>query len=368
MAPQKNFRPRPRLQTANPYKHHPSGRGRSEGYGTEFRQMAIAAHTAHGNNNAMIMGLQGQRLWAHRTSIYRWRRRLLLLGHLRRYRRTGNRRATVLQGRQLLNLSVWRALWPRGNHHEANIWLHHAGGRLRFYQPSQISKAEDSLGLSLKRASVQARQSHLPINLQLRYQYWYLPCPFGISNIPRSRIIDLDEAALFVESSNRGRGKAHLVRRVRELGPYGHSEKLNILVAICGEDYVPGQQARRWVETWTDGGTTNAKFLRFILRILVDIGPGTPANFKVFTMDNLSSHRNVLVQQVIHAAGHVCIFRAPYYPVDSPIEHVFNTIQGALTAAMYSINLPEDVRRVFLATLRRINTFARYFGHVGINN
>ena len=222
--------------------------------------------------------------------------------------------------------------------------------------------------MSLKRASVQARQSHLPINLQLRYNYWYLPCPFGISNIPRSRIIDLDEAALFVESSNRGRGKAHLVRRVRELGPYGHSQKLNILVAICGEDYVPGQQAQRWVETWTDGGTTTAKFLRFILRILVDIGQGTPANFKVFTMDNLSSHRNVLVQQVIHAAGHVCIFRAPYYPVDSPIEHVFNTIQGALTCAMYSMHLPADVRRVFLATLRRMNSFARYFEHVGINN
>lgn len=368
MAPQKNPVVRPRLKTANPFRAHPSGAGRSHGYSTEFRQAALTARNMHGNNNALVVSLQAIRLWAHRATIYRWRRRQLLLGHVRRYRRTGNRRATVLQGQQLINLSLWRAIWPRGNHHEANIWLHHTGGRFRFYQPSQISKAEDSLGLSLKRASVQARQSQLPINLQLRWNYWFLPCPFGIADIPRSRIIDLDEAALFVESANRSRGKAHLVRRVREVGPYGHSEKLNILVAISGEDYAPGHPARRWVDTWNDGGTTTAKFLTFILRILIDIGQGTPGNFRVFTMDNLNSHRNVLVQQVIHAAGHVCIFRAPYYPVDSPIEHVFNTVQVALTLAMYRVSLPEDVRQVFLASLRRMNSFARYFESVGIRN
>jgi len=178
----------------------------------------------------------------------------------------------------------------------------------------------------------------------------------------------MDEAALFVESANRGRGKAHLIRRVRDVGPYGHSEKLNILVAICGEDSAPGHPARRWLDTWTDGGTTNARFLTFILRILIDIGQGTPANFKVFTMDNLNSHRNVLVQQIIHAAGHVCVFRAPYYPVDSPIEHVFNTVQVALTLAMFRMNSPEDVKEVFLSSLRRMDNFARYFENVGIRN
>ena len=76
MGPIKNYRPRPRLHTANPFKHHPSGRGRSEGYSTEFRQAAVVAHNAHSNTNALILGLQIQRLLAHRTSIYRWRRRL----------------------------------------------------------------------------------------------------------------------------------------------------------------------------------------------------------------------------------------------------------------------------------------------------
>jgi len=33
---------------------------------------------------------------------------------------------------------------------------------------------------------------------------------------------------------------------------------------------------------------------------------------------------------IIYAAGHRLAFRAPYYPVDGPIEFVFNTTQGML--------------------------------------
>ena len=125
-------------------------------------------------------------------------------------------------------------------------------------------------------------------------------------------MVDLDEAAAFVESGNRGEGKAAVNRRVREVGPYGHSEKMNVLLAICGEQHFQGRPARRWVETWSQGGTTTDKFLAFIQRILLDLGPGTPGNFYCFTMDNLNSHRNVLVQQAIDTAGHVCVFHAPY--------------------------------------------------------
>jgi len=239
---------------------------------------------------------------------------------------------------------------------------------VRFYQPAQICKAEDILGLSTKCASTTARQALLPINIQLRFNYWYLPCPVGIANIPRSRLLDIDEAALFVELANRGRGKAHLTRRVREVGPYGHSEKLNILTAICGEDPAPGRPARRWIDTWRDGGTTTTKFLAFILMILHDLGPGTPNNFMVFTMDNLNSHRNVVVQQIIHAAGHRCVFRAPYYPVDSPIEHLFNTVQIALTLAMYRLQTIGEVKDEFLSTMRNILSFVEYYEHVGILN
>ena len=370
MAPHRRPRIRPRLRTAVAERPHPSGNGACYGYCTEFRQAAVAVNQQqnliNGANNQLFLFLRHQGLWAHRSTVYRWRNRQQVLGHIRKFRHTGNKRANVLRGSTLISLALWRVLWPRGTHHEANIWLFHSNGQLRFYQPSQISRAEDRLGLSTKRASSTARQALLPINRQLRFNYWYCPAPYGIANVPRCRIIDIDEAALFVESSCRSRGKARLQRRVREVGPYGHSEKLNILTAICGEDPTPANPARRWVDTWRDGGTTITKFLFFIRRILEDIGPGTEDNWYCFTMDNLTSHRNILVLQMIHAAGHVCVFRAPYYPVDSPIEHVFNTVQVALTLAMYRMNTPADVRREFLACMRSINSFARYFVHVGI--
>ena len=57
--------------------------------------------------------------------------------------------------------------WQHENHHEANIWLFHTNGQVRFYQTSQsqISKAEDILGISIKRDSTTARQALLPINI-----------------------------------------------------------------------------------------------------------------------------------------------------------------------------------------------------------
>ena len=81
----------------------------------------------------------------------------------------------------------------------------------------------------------------LPINRQLRHNFWYLPYPYGIADVPRHLQVDLDQAALFVESGNRGSGKVFISRHVRELGPYGHSEKTNLMLAICGEDAVPGE-------------------------------------------------------------------------------------------------------------------------------
>ena len=189
--------------------------------------------------------------------------------------------------------------------------------------------------------------------------YLNLPAPFGIANVRREMIIDLDEVALFLESSNRDRGEAHLIRRCREVGPYGHSEKLNILVAISGEEATPGNPSRRWVETWNEGGTTTQRFIAIIRHILQDIGQGTPQRWHCFTMDNLNTHRDIIVMQMIHAAGH-------RYPVDSAIEHLFNTIQISLMMRMYELNTSQAVQDTFFNALRSMRSFAASFEHVGI--
>ena len=54
--------------------------------------------------------------------------------------------------------------------------------------------------------------------------------------------------------------------------------------------------------------------------------------------DNLTSHVNLVITQIIHAAGHRIIFRAPYYPVDGPIEYSFNTLfQQELNKKMHEV-------------------------------
>jgi hypothetical protein len=85
-------------------------------------------------------------------------------------------------------------------------------------------------------------------------------------------------------------------------------------------------------------------------------------------MDNLLAHHNQMVVQMIHAYGHRVVFRAPYWPVDGPIEHVFNTIEGALARRMYQIDGLNDVTTHVLAVIRQMPNFVNYFLNCGCTN
>jgi len=279
---------RPAARTAVRRVHHPS-LGRGNAYSHDLRLFVMRAYDLGQGNAPILAQLRNSRLLPQRSTVNRWRNRRLTLGHLRRFRRQGNRYATVLRGRSLFNLAYYRILYPKATAAELNVFLFYATGRL--YNPSQITRAEQRLGLSRKRGSTTARQANHPRNLQWRHNYWTLPYPFGMVGIRRDDIIDLDECGVFVESCNRNHGKAAICRRVREEGNYGHSAKLNVLMAISGAPGTLAAQAERWVMTWTHGGTTTARFIQFIQKILADIGQGNPLRRRVFTMDNLSAHR-----------------------------------------------------------------------------
>eukprot|EP00537_Pseudo-nitzschia_pungens_P001385 CAMPEP_0172378124 /NCGR_PEP_ID=MMETSP1060-20121228/69262_1 /TAXON_ID=37318 /ORGANISM="Pseudo-nitzschia pungens, Strain cf. cingulata" /LENGTH=146 /DNA_ID=CAMNT_0013105839 /DNA_START=815 /DNA_END=1256 /DNA_ORIENTATION=- len=98
-----------------------------------------------------------------------------------------------------------------------------------------------------------------------------------------------------------------------------------------------GYKGRRWVR-FDSAGTDAISFAAFIESILESLPPGTPRNRKCFIRDNLLAHHNPLTLNAILAAGHRFVFRAPYYPVDGPIEYVFNTIEMALSYRMYDIS------------------------------
>ena len=108
-----------------------------------------------------------------RCTIVRHKDRLITVGHLRRFEKQGNKRATVLRDLDLYVLAFWRILWPKSTHAKFNAYMFNsqvARGELhpRFYTPSQLSKAEDRLGLSRKRGSTTAYQAMTPRNLARR--------------------------------------------------------------------------------------------------------------------------------------------------------------------------------------------------------
>ncbi|KAL7527657.1 hypothetical protein ACHAXR_002064 [Thalassiosira sp. AJA248-18] len=320
MPPIRHYQHRRPVRTLHEeHRPHPSV-GRGFWYRYEFRQTAMEARDNGQHRDQLPVNLRHIRLWPSERSEFRWRRRRRMEGHFHPYCRTGNNRATVLRGLEAVQLAWLMAVYPRINAHEINVFLYHANGQIRFYHPSQIYRAQFRIGLSRKRSSTTAMQASLPINRQKRWSFWNMNYPFGIADIQTSDMIDIDEAAVFAESANRGAGKSHISTRCRDDGLYGHSQKTNVLLAISGDHATAQQDAERWLDMWEDGGTTIQKFVDFILRILHDIGPGTPQRRRCFTMDNLSSHRCQLVLQIIHQWGHRVAFRAPYHPVDGPIH------------------------------------------------
>jgi transposase InsO family protein len=179
MAPQKRFNPRPQKRTAVRAAPHPSG-GRGEAYSLDFRQFNMFAMQTGREDDPIMVQARHLRLVPSTRTNRRHRRQLLQTrGHLLRYRRTGNRRATVLRGHALLLLAFWRCLHPKTTAAETNAFLWNAHGCFlptpRLYSSSQITKAEDLLGLSMKVSSTTARQALDPRNILKRRQFWTMP-------------------------------------------------------------------------------------------------------------------------------------------------------------------------------------------------
>ena len=317
-------------------------------------------------NHPLIQEAQKLYLFPSKRTCQRHERRRLELGHFRHFRRTGNKRATVLRGVDNFMLSYWRSVWPKSTIAELNALLFvsqisRGVQNPRFFSPSQISKAEDRLGLSNKRGSTTVYQAILPRNLAKRWVYWNMNYPAGIADIPKQDWIDIDEAGIFVETSNRKSGKQYIGVRVREEGPYNHTQKYTLTMAIEGDP-----SGDRWFDLEQKSGTTIADFYSFVERILDSIGDGTPERRRLFTMDNLLAHRHTTILQLIVSRNHRVCFRAPYWPVDGAIEYVFNTIQHDLTIKLSEIKNATDLRREVNSTIGAIPDFVDYFDNLSL--
>ena len=200
MPPHKERQVRPLLQ--HPIDNQPRPAvAEGEAYPQAMRNLVMWTEENHGADDDVLLHARNEYLWPCERTISRWVERQQQEGHYRRYRRTGNKRATVLCGRALFHLAYYRILFPKANQYEANAFVYNVTGRL--YSPSQITRAEDMLGLSRKCASTTAYQASLPRNLQIRWNYWNEVYPAGMVGIRREDIIDIDEFGAFTEQANR---------------------------------------------------------------------------------------------------------------------------------------------------------------------
>lgn len=342
---------------------------RSFSYSQDMRRLAISLRLQglDGNDNVTLNNLRQNNLYPKVSTVDKWMLLYNQFGHSRPFRRTGNRRAQrEIRGRNLVLLALYRAALPKATIAEVNAFLfvmNTDDPNNEIHSYSQICRGEKSILISRKRSSTTAFQAMLPINIERRNNFWSLPYPHGIVGIHPNDMIDIDEAGVYPSETNRHYGKTTVGTRAREVGTYGRNEKLNVLLAISGEDGPQGGQ--RWLETWDHEGTTNERFYNFIERIINEIGEGTEERRRCFTMDNLNAHLNPTVYALIINSGHRIMFRAPYYPIDGPIEYVFNTVQNLLCIFMREIVDMDSLRLKVEQIIGAIPQFSNYFRHVG---
>ena len=363
MPPIKNYQVRGALERIERPVLDPSRGGR----GYDLQIHAIVRKLHHDGLSATQIWLRHQDTPSpSRRTINRWVERQMDHGQIRRFCATGNSCAQVLHGTELLLLALFRQLVPNATAAEANRFLWNAHGRFqpvpRLYCRSQITRAGDRLALSHKRTSVEALQALLPCNRQKRWVYYNMAYPFGVADIPKEDMIDVDEAGIFLESCNCKYAKATIGSRAKISGAYGHSKKTTIIMAIAGNP-----EGDRWIELLQGGNCNVHNFLGSIELILDEIGDGAEGNRRTFTMDNLRVHHYPMVSQLILGRGHRLAFRAPYHSVDGLIEYFFNWLQNQLTIHSNRVNNFADLEQKIYAALPRMADFQNFFVRCGFN-
>jgi hypothetical protein len=229
------------------------------------------------------------------------------------------------------------------------------------FSNSQVHCAEYHLGLKQKAASRTADLAFLPVNLQKRGLYWTQPLHLECEVSPSKILSTSTKLDSFLGHSNRNFGKTFLCQCCSQNGVYRRGEKVNLLLAICGDNV--GRM--HWHEQWMDGGTTIERFFGFIDAIMNDFELNHPGRLFVITMDNLNTHKNFLVTNWKLMGGHRYVFHAPYWPVDGAVEYVFNAIPYKLRIIFNPLETMDDLRNRMNLMVSGIQSFYQYFEHVG---
>lgn len=337
-------RPAP-LGTQRRQDPHPSVGG-SLGYDEAARRRMLAQLHA---------GVPLHLIGASRSSLRRW-----IHNGVTRKRRTGNRESKKWRDGDLFLLILWRFAYPRTSREESAAFVANHSVNATMYAPQDISEAEKRIGLTRKVGSTTAERALTPAAQLRRQMFWTAPFPVGRFNIPRAHLLDVDEAGVGLDVVVPRIGKAMKNIRVFDVGAYGHSQQLNIIMAIspCGFRHV-----------WVSAANTDAtRFRAFLLDMMAQPQMPAPAaggQQRTIMWDNLSAHHVPMVHNAVLLAGHRVLARPPYRPVDGPIEYAFQTMEMELTKRRHLVHNLADLRREIFNVVAAMNGFDRYFIHCG---
>ena len=157
-------------------------------------------------------------------SLFRWS------GRLEPNRQTGNRERSQIIGTKLLNLVTYITAWPDANLDKMVAFIFDEGGGL--YSRQAISQRLAELDRTKKVASTEGYQTQHPDVQFCVWGFWNCPPPLGVFQVPRQKLLDVDEFGLTFEKCNRTLGLAVVVHRVRKDGHYHHGMKMTLIFAI----------------------------------------------------------------------------------------------------------------------------------------
>ena len=86
-------------------------------------------------------------------------------------------------------------------------------------------------------------------------------------------------------------------------------------------------------------GTNGVDFRRFVQEVIARLNQLDA----LFMWDNLSSHFTAPLILDVYRAGCELVPRAPYYPIDGPVEYFFDTFENELKKRMYLVRSEGDL-------------------------
>ena len=351
---------------------HPS-LGGSQGYPLYLRRDILYWESRYGIDFVV------DRFLVSKSSVYRWKNRIEPL------QQTGNIEREILTGNDQLILSIGLFLYPRMSNDELATFISANGGAIGLSRQAISNRLKD-LDVTRKRASLEAYAAYSPINRQRFLNFFYLPPPLGIRNVPLWRLIDFDEAKFCLTGAESKYGRSVACVRVRDTGHYVKMQRgINLVLAIeSGNPYLPPhvygsiQNPRKW---WimSVNNVNQIVFADFVDMVCTDIEsnpvPGNYDNERYLMWDNLSAHMTGVVTVAAEMRLNpdhefTIVPRPPYQPKVAPVEYIFCEIANRLTYLVKPNWTILDLRfaiETCLITIGRDCKLNRTFRHCLIN-